>query len=112
MLLNSVRMTQNKAIHCYILMTVWILLIVIGIYIFTESKEKNLGSTLKPIEPFNNLKVDIKIQRILKICNSPSDIEQGDEGKFCQLLFSNVTKFQFYRNNFKELVLERLVDSN
>lgn len=106
-------MTQNKAIHCYILMTVWILLIVIGIYIFTESKEKNLGSTLKPIEPFNNLKVDIKIQRILKICNLPSDIEQGDEGNFFQLLFSNnVTKFEFYRNYFKELVLERLVDTN
>lgn len=81
MFLNSVRMSQHKAIHCYILMTIWILLIVIGIYKFTETKEKNLGSTLKPIEPFNNLKVDIKIQRILKICNLPNDIEQGAEGR-------------------------------
>lgn len=80
MLLNSFRMSQNKAVHCYLLMTIWILLIVIGIYKFTESKEKNIVSTLKPVENFSNLKLDIKIQRILKICNLPDDIEQGDEG--------------------------------
>lgn len=73
-------MSQNKAVHCYLLMTIWILLIVIGIYKFTETKEKNLVSTLKPVEKFSNLKLDIKIQRILKICNLPDDIEQGDEG--------------------------------
>lgn len=113
MFLNSVRMSQNKAIHCYILMTVWILLIVIGIYKFTETKEKNLGSTLKPIEPFNNLKVDIKIQRILKICNLPDDIEQGDEGRlFCIFKKNSVTKCYHCRNTFKELVFERPVVIN
>lgn len=82
MFLNSIRMSQNKAIHCYILMTIWILLIVFGIYKFTDSKGRVLDSSLKPTELFNNLKVDLKVQRILKICNFPEDIEQGDEGKY------------------------------
>lgn len=73
-------MSQNKAIHCYLLMTLWILLIVIGIYKLTDSKERNLESTIKPIESFNSLKVDIKIQRILKLCNFPAFIEKGNEG--------------------------------
>lgn len=73
-------MSQHKAIHCYLLMTLWILLIVIGIYKFTDTKEKKMESSIKPIESFNNLKVDIKIQRILKLCNFPASIEKGNEG--------------------------------
>lgn len=80
MFLNSVRLSQNRAIHCYILLTVWILLIVIGIYKFTDKNEKVFESTIKPIEPFDNLRLDSKVQRILKICNFVEEIEQGNEG--------------------------------
>lgn len=90
MFLNLIRMSQSKAIHCYILMTLWILLIVIGIYKFTDSNRRILESTVKPTKPFSNLKVDIKVQRILKICNFPDDIEQGDEGKWVYVFLSVV----------------------
>lgn len=73
-------MSQHKAIHCYMLLTVWILLIVFGIYKFTETKENNLESIIKPMESFNNFKIDLKVQRILKVCNFPDNIERGNEG--------------------------------
>lgn len=81
MLLSTFRMPQNKAIHCYLLMSLWIILIIIIIYKFSEPKRKILESDAGPTQQFSSLAVDVKTKRILKICNFPDDIEQGDEGK-------------------------------
>lgn len=80
MILSSFRMPQSKAIHCYMLMSLWILLIIVGIYKFLETKQKpqepeNLLST-----SYTNLVLDAKTKRIFRICNFPEDIITGDEG--------------------------------
>nr|XP_023015572.1 2-phosphoxylose phosphatase 1 [Leptinotarsa decemlineata] len=74
------RMPQNKAIHCYLLMSIWILLIVIGVYKFWEPKQQVLESSSTPTESLNHLAVDTKTKKIFKICNFPNDISLGDEG--------------------------------
>ncbi|XP_074030672.1 2-phosphoxylose phosphatase 1 [Leptinotarsa decemlineata] len=78
--LKYFRMPQNKAIHCYLLMSIWILLIVIGVYKFWEPKQQVLESSSTPTESLNHLAVDTKTKKIFKICNFPNDISLGDEG--------------------------------
>ncbi|XP_056629623.1 2-phosphoxylose phosphatase 1 [Diorhabda sublineata] len=80
MILSSFRMPQSKAIHCYMLMSLWILLIIVGIYKFLETKKspqepENILST-----SYTNLAIDAKTKRIFKICNFPEEIVTGDEG--------------------------------
>lgn len=70
----------NKALHCYLLMTVWILLLVAGVYKFLEPKQKLPEPAVNTAELFHNLANDIKTRRIFKICNFPNDIVDGDEG--------------------------------
>ncbi|KAJ8929542.1 hypothetical protein NQ314_017760 [Rhamnusium bicolor] len=80
MTFNVLRMPQSKAIHCYLLMSVWILLLIVGIYKFLEPKQKLVESTTIPTELFSSLSVDVKTKRIFKICNFPDEITAGDEG--------------------------------
>ncbi|CAG9865444.1 unnamed protein product [Phyllotreta striolata] len=79
MIFNLLRIHQTKALHCYILMTLWILLIVVGIYKFLESKQK-LTETEVSSASYTNLALDAKTKRIFRICNFPEDISTGDEG--------------------------------
>ncbi|XP_018577324.1 2-phosphoxylose phosphatase 1 [Anoplophora glabripennis] len=80
MIFNLLRMPQNKAIHCYLLMSVWILLLIVGIYKFLEPKQKFLDSPTVATELYSGLSVDIKTKRIFKICNFPDELETGEEG--------------------------------
>nr|CAH7726073.1 unnamed protein product [Callosobruchus chinensis]CAH7764242.1 unnamed protein product [Callosobruchus chinensis] len=80
MLLKTIRMPQSKAIHCYLLMTAWIFLIIIGIYKFIEPKEKLVEPILETTYTWNRLNVDVKTKRIFRICNFPEDISPGSEG--------------------------------
>lgn len=60
-------------------MSIWILLLVAGIYKFLETKQEFPNPT-SPTELFHNLAIDVKTKRIFKICNFPNDITPGDEG--------------------------------
>lgn len=70
--------SQQKALHCYIMLSIWILLLVAGIYKFLEPKQKleHVATT----DLVQNLALDVKTKRIFQICNLPSEIEAGDEG--------------------------------
>lgn len=70
---------QSKALHCYILLSIWILLLVAGVYKFLEPKQK-LPTPAIATELFHNLALDVKTKRIFKICNLPEEITVGDEG--------------------------------
>ncbi|KAG5875916.1 hypothetical protein JTB14_028679 [Gonioctena quinquepunctata] len=74
-------MPQSKAINCYLLMSIWILLIIIGVYKFLEPKEQALDTALNPTQLLSQLTVDAKTKRIFKICNFPEEMTSGDEGK-------------------------------
>ncbi|CAG9831809.1 unnamed protein product [Diabrotica balteata] len=80
MFLSSFRMPQNKAIHCYLLMSLWILLIVVGIYKFLEEKQKTPEPEVISSTSYTNLALDAKTKRIFRICNFPEDLVTGDEG--------------------------------
>lgn len=69
----------RKPMHCYVLLSIWILLLVGGVYKFLEPKPKYSTSTIGT-EQFHNLVLDVKTKRIFKICNLPDDIKGGNEG--------------------------------
>lgn len=76
--------TQQKALHCYIMLSIWILLLVAGIYKFLEPKQK-LVEPIVTTELFHNLAFDVKTKKIFQICNLPSEMTHGDEGKKSKL---------------------------
>ncbi|KAK0179012.1 hypothetical protein PV327_007839 [Microctonus hyperodae] len=88
MLTEMVRLSyQHRAFYCYIILSVWIFLLVAGMYKYIGGDEKSslqgkpLGGDL-PIREFaRHLKPDVKNRRIFKLCNSPDDINTGAEGK-------------------------------
>ncbi|XP_034949316.1 2-phosphoxylose phosphatase 1 [Chelonus insularis] len=87
MLTEMVRLSyQHRAFYCYVILSVWIFLLVAGMYKYIGGNEK---SSLQgkppsdlPIREFaRHLKLDIKNRKIFKLCNSPDDIKTGAEGK-------------------------------
>lgn len=80
----------NKALHCYLLMIIWILLLVAGVYKFLEPRQK-LPEPAVSAELFHNLANDIKTRRIFKICNFPNEIADGDEGSNSRVLKQTLT---------------------
>ncbi|KAK4874108.1 hypothetical protein RN001_013468 [Aquatica leii] len=64
--------------HCYILLSIWILLLVGGIYKFLEPKPKY--SVSFDTVHYQNSVIDVKVNRIFKICNLPDEITIGEEG--------------------------------
>lgn len=72
---------QHKALHCYLLLSVWILLLIAGVYKSLEPKPR-VSEPLVTGELFHNLAVDVKTKKIFKICNLPDGISLGDEGTF------------------------------
>lgn len=72
---------QNKALHCYLLMSIWILLLIAGVYYKFLEPDQRLPDPAVTTELIQSLTFDVKTKRIFKICNLPNDIVEGDEGK-------------------------------
>ncbi|XP_015113288.1 2-phosphoxylose phosphatase 1 [Diachasma alloeum] len=87
MLVEMVRLSyQHRAFYCYIILTIWIFLLVAGMYKYIGTDEKSSlqskQSSDLPIREFaRHLKPDVKNKRIFKLCNSVDDINIGAEGK-------------------------------
>lgn len=71
---------QQKALHCYIIMSIWILMLVAGIYKFLEPHQRSAPEPSVNTDPSHNLEFDVKTKRIFKLCNQPHEISDGDEG--------------------------------
>ncbi|XP_067010672.1 2-phosphoxylose phosphatase 1 [Anabrus simplex] len=78
--------SQHRALYCYLILSVWIFLLVAGMYKYIGIEEP--GSALKhaanevPMRKFNrNIKPDIKMRRIFRLCNPPEEIGIGNEGQ-------------------------------
>ncbi|XP_060522564.1 2-phosphoxylose phosphatase 1 [Cylas formicarius] len=72
---------HNRAFYCYVVLSIWILLLVAGVYRFFEWHYKESEPAVVTTELFNNLGIaDARTKRIFKICNFPDEIYQGDEG--------------------------------
>ncbi|CAH0564791.1 unnamed protein product [Brassicogethes aeneus] len=71
---------QNKALHCYLLMSVWILLLIVGVYYKFLEPSRRLPEPASTTELFQSLTLDVKTKRIFKICNFPDEMGEGDEG--------------------------------
>ncbi|XP_012282578.1 2-phosphoxylose phosphatase 1 [Orussus abietinus] len=88
MLAEMVRLSyQHRAFYCYVILSVWIFLLVAGMYKYIGVDEKSSlqgrtsGSELSIREFPRNFKPDVKTKKIFRFCNLPSDILQGTEGK-------------------------------
>lgn len=90
MALEILRMPyQQKAFHCYLMLSIWILLLIAGIYKFLEPKPKLIepsSALVNSADLFENLQFDIKTKKIFQLCNLPQEIISGDEGNFNQYL--------------------------
>uniref|UniRef100_A0A1Y1KPX7 2-phosphoxylose phosphatase 1 n=1 Tax=Photinus pyralis TaxID=7054 RepID=A0A1Y1KPX7_PHOPY len=69
----------RRPLHCYILLSIWILLLVGGVYKYLEPKPRYPTASIAT-EQYHNLVLDVKTKRIFKVCNLPDDIKSGDEG--------------------------------
>lgn len=75
--------SQNRAVHCYLLLIIWILLVIAGIYKLLDKKETNASFVPVTTELFHNLGLaNVKTKRLFKLCNFPEEIYQGDEGEY------------------------------
>lgn len=97
MTLEVLRMPyQQKALHCYLMLSIWILLLIAGIYKFLDLKpnklyEQQSGNSILNFNTidnninngdlFENLQIDVKTKKIFQLCNLPEEIVNGDEGK-------------------------------
>lgn len=82
MLFDIVRLTtQHRALHCYILLSIWIFLIIAGLYKFLEPPQnvKNVFN-LPHTESMQGYRNGVKTKRIFKSCNKIDDITPGAEG--------------------------------
>lgn len=78
---------QHKALHCYLVLSVWILLLIGGVYKFLEPKQKAAEPAVTS-DLFVNLAIDVKTKKIFRLCNKPEDISVGDEGKIIVVFVS------------------------
>lgn len=82
MLLDVVRFsTQHRALHCYILLSIWIFLLIAGLYKFLEPP-KNIKNVfhLQHIESMQGYRNGVKNKRIFRSCNKHDDLIPGAEG--------------------------------
>ncbi|CAL7942547.1 unnamed protein product [Xylocopa violacea] len=88
MLAEMVRLSyQHRAFYCYVILSVWIFLLVAGMYKYIGVDEKSsiqtriLGNDVSIREFPKNLKIDVKTKKIFRSCNPPSEITAETEGK-------------------------------
>ncbi|XP_046753843.1 2-phosphoxylose phosphatase 1 isoform X1 [Diprion similis] len=78
---------QHRAFYCYVILSVWIFLLVAGMYKYIGVDEKTYTQGRRPPSDISlrefprNLKLDLKTKKIFRFCNSPDDINPGAEGK-------------------------------
>ncbi|XP_066253006.1 2-phosphoxylose phosphatase 1 isoform X1 [Euwallacea similis] len=73
--------SQNRAVHCYLVLILWILVVIAGIYKLLN--ENHMHAVITPVttELFHNLGIaNVKTKRLYRICNFPEEIYQGNEG--------------------------------
>lgn len=81
MLYDVIRLgTQHRAIHCYVLLSLWIFLIVAGLYKFLEPSQRTKIFDLPHTESMLSYRNGLKTKRIFKSCNRLDDIVSGAEG--------------------------------
>ncbi|KAI5755942.1 hypothetical protein M8J77_020774 [Diaphorina citri] len=79
-------LSQNRALYCYILLTLWIFLMIAGMYRYVGTEE-NISSGIRqvpdiPTKTFSkDLKPNIKTKRVLRQCNLPEYMEADEEGR-------------------------------
>ncbi|XP_033337634.1 2-phosphoxylose phosphatase 1 [Megalopta genalis] len=88
MLAEMVRLSyQHRAFYCYVILSVWIFLLVAGMYKYIGIDEKSsiqarvLGNDVSVREYPRNLKADVKTKKIFRFCNPPNEIIAESEGK-------------------------------
>ncbi|XP_070168277.1 2-phosphoxylose phosphatase 1 [Polyergus mexicanus] len=88
MLAEMVRLSyQHRAFYCYVILSVWIFLLVAGMYKYIGVDEKTsvqtrvLNNDLSLREFPRNLKSDAKTKKIFRFCNLPHEIAAETEGK-------------------------------
>lgn len=73
--------SQSKALHCYLILSIWILVVILVLYKYFDWAQDDTDRVHITTELFSNLGIaDVKTKRIFKICNFPEEIYQGDEG--------------------------------
>ncbi|XP_012253154.2 2-phosphoxylose phosphatase 1 [Athalia rosae] len=78
---------QHRAFYCYVILSVWIFLLVAGMYKYIGIEEKTSSPGRRPASEISlrefprNLKLDPKTKKIFRFCNPPDDISPGAEGK-------------------------------
>ncbi|GLH03316.1 Uncharacterized protein GBIM_09240 [Gryllus bimaculatus] len=78
--------SQHRALYCYLILSVWIFLLVAGMYKYIGNEDgtstlKHTGNEMPNRNFPKNLKPDIKMRRIFKLCNPPEEISLGSEGQ-------------------------------
>ncbi|XP_014473129.1 PREDICTED: 2-phosphoxylose phosphatase 1 [Dinoponera quadriceps] len=88
MLAEMVRLSyQHKAFYCYVILSVWIFLLVAGMYKYIGVDEKTSVQTRVLSNDFSlrefprNLKPDAKTKKIFRFCNLPHEIVADTEGR-------------------------------
>ncbi|KAL1464907.1 hypothetical protein WDU94_004512 [Cyamophila willieti] len=76
--------SQNRALYCYILLTIWIFLMIAGMYRYVGTEENNMLSSGKlpdiPIQTSRNFILNTKAKRVLRQCNLPEYMTTDEEG--------------------------------
>ncbi|KAL0122167.1 hypothetical protein PUN28_007127 [Cardiocondyla obscurior] len=88
MLAEMVRLSyQHRAFYCYVILSVWIFLLVAGMYKYIGVDEKTSVQTRLPSNDLSlrefprNLKSDAKTKKIFRFCNLPHEIATDTEGR-------------------------------
>lgn len=72
--------TQHRALHCYVLLSIWIFLLIAGLYKFLEPSQHVTVFNLPHTESMQGYRSSIKTRRIFKSCNKVDDFVTGSEG--------------------------------
>lgn len=94
MLYEIIRLsTQHRALHCYVLLSLWIFLLVAGLYKFLEPTQKPKPFDLPRIESMQSYKTGLKTKRIFKSCNRLEDLLPHSEGTELRTITLNNYKY-------------------
>lgn len=72
--------SQHRALHCYILLSLWIFLLVAGLYKFLEPVHHVKVFDLPHSDSVQSYGSSLKSKRIFKSCNKVDDFVIGAEG--------------------------------